>query len=356
MPAPYWPQTALLHDHLDGSRPLLTILPYLSKLSGQKYPLNPWASHLEQVKKWFKDPQIDIVKKFSITTGVMQSTETIMLAAKTYVQIRARQGFKYCEATVAPQYHVFGGLTVKEATEAFIEGIKQGEKEYPEIEVNLLPSVGREVGPDEAVALVETFAECDRNYVVGTGLVCDEGAHPPEKHGPMFKRAKELDMRTDCHAGEWCHLPTPFDGRKVIEIPAWDRYQRALLANVYVAVFQLEADRISHAIPLAFDHAIFRGEVLRTILIRNTPVLGCPASNLTSGMIPNLKYLGIRDLLNLGLEYSIHPDDDLFMPEMDEVYQMCNDEYRFTDEEKKQLLINPWLSRFGRRKEHQLPA
>lgn len=357
MPAPYWPQTALLHDHLDGSRPLLGILPYLSKLSGQKYPFSPWACHHEQVRKWFKDPQIDIVKKFSITTGVMQSVETIMLAAKTYVQIRARQGFKYCEATIAPQYHVFGGLSVKEATEAFIEGIKQGEKEEPGIEVNLLFTIGREKEPEEAVELLEVAARCDRNYVVGVGLVCDEGAHPPAKHEPMFRRAKQLGFKTTCHAGEWCHLPLPaYQGSMVVEPLTWEKYQRTLLDNVYVAVFQLEVDRLGHAIPLVWDNAIFRGELLATVVERNIAVEGCPGSNLSCGLVPNTRYLGIRELLKSGVIYSLNPDDDLFMPDMNEVFQMCNDEYRFTEEEKKQLLINPWLSRFGRRKEHQLPA
>ena len=352
MPPQYWPQTALLHDHLDGSRPLLNILPELHLLSRKEYPFDPWASHHEQVKKWFKDPQVDIVKKFSITTGGMQSVETIVLAAKTYVQTRARQGFKYCEVTIAPQYHVLGGLSIQEVIGALIEGVKEGEKEHPKIEVNLLASVGREVEPEKAVELVEAFAECDRNYVVGVGLVCDEGGNPPEKHDPMFRRAHKLGMKTDCHAGEWCHLPKPFVGIKVIDTPTWREYQRVLMRNVYTAVFQLGADRISHAIPLAYDHSTFRGEVLKRVLEKNIPVLGCPGSNYDSGLIPNMTYLGIRRLLELGVEYSIHPDDDLFQPDLDEVFQRCNDEYRFIEEEKKQLLANPWLSRFGNRKNH----
>ena len=349
-----WPQTALLHDHLDGSRPLLSILPYLSKLSGQKYPFDQRARHHEQIINWFKNPQIDLVKKFSVTTGVMQSTETITLAAKTYVQVRAGQGFKYCEATVAPQYHVFGGLSEKEVVQAFIEGIKQGEKEFPDVEVNLLFTVGREVEPERGIELVEIAGQCDRNYVVGVGLVCDEGAHPPAKHGPMFKRAKQLGFKTTCHAGEWCHLPLPFrKGEKMIEIEEWESYQRILLDNIYVAVFQIEVDRIGHAIPLAYDRAIFRGQLLQTIIEKNIGVEGCPGSNFSSGLIPHTRYLCIKELLESGVIYSLNPDNDLFMPDTNEVFQICNAEYHFTEEEKQKLLRNPWLSRFGNRKEHK---
>ncbi len=212
MTTPYWPQTALLHDHLDGSRPLLKIMPELARLSGEKYLFDPTRDHHGQIKRWFSDPQIDIVKKFSVTTGVMQTPETIMLAARQYVRYRALQGFKYCEATIAPQYHVFKGLTEEEAVQAFVEGIKEGEKDFPDVEVNLLFSVGREVSPEEGIRLVEVAAECDRNYVVGVGLVCDEAKDPPEKHEPMFRRAKQLGLKRTCHAGE-CSLPIFFCGQ-----------------------------------------------------------------------------------------------------------------------------------------------
>ena len=284
----------------------------------------------------------------------MQSVETIILAAKTYVQVRARQGFKYCEATIAPQYHVFGGLSEKEVVQAFIEGIKQGEKEFPDVEVNLLFTVGREVEPERGIELVEIAGQCDRSFVVGVGLVCDEATHPPAKHEPMFKRAKQLGFKTTCHAGEWCHLPLPFrEGKKEIEITEWKKYQRALLDNIYVAVFQIKADRIGHAIPLAYDPVIFRGQLLETIIEMGIGIEGCPGSNLSSGLIPHTKYLCIKELLKAGVVYSLNPDDDLFMPDMNEVFHMCNDEYGFTEKEKRQLLFNPWLSRFGNRKEHK---
>lgn len=336
-----WHQKALLHDHLDGSRTLVPLLPRLFELSGKKFPFNPNGDIHAEVVKLFKDPQIDIVQKFSNTTGVMQSRETISLAAESYVRVRAQQGLKYCEATVAPQYHVFGGLTIREVVEALIKGIKEGEKEFPNVEVNLLFTVGREVSSEEAVRLVNEASECDRNYVVGIGLVCDEAAHPPEKHKAMFKLAKKLGFKTTCHAGEWCHNPA--QGRA-----DWlrDRYQ--LFKNVEVAVFDLEADRLGHAIPLAYNK-----NTMKAVKERNIAIEGCPGSNLSSGLIPDTKYLRIRELLAEEINYSLNPDDDLFMPNLNEVFQICNAEYHFTEEEKQKLLRNPWLARFGNRKEHK---
>ncbi len=198
-----WRQTSLLHDHLDGSICLMPVLQELFEMSGKKYPFqgSPEEQH-DSVKQLFKNPQINLVEKFSNTTGVMQTKETLALAAESYVRERAKQGFLYCEATIAPQYHVFEGLKVPQVVEALIEGIRRGEKAYPHIEVDILFTLGREIDAEKAVMLVNAAGECDRNYVVGIGLACDEADNPPEKHFKMFARAKELGFKTTCHAGE----------------------------------------------------------------------------------------------------------------------------------------------------------
>ena len=335
-----WPQTALLHDHLDGSRTLLPILPELYRLSGKLLPFEGNIDIHEGFKLLFANPQIDLVKKFSYATGVMQSKETLSLAAENYVQTRAQQGFLYCEATIAPQYHVFGGLTIREAIGALIEGIKRGEDKHPQIEINLLLSVGREVSSDKAVELVESFADAaerDRDYCPGVGLVCDEASHPPVKHFGMFRRAYELGFKTSCHAGEWVRVPPDFNK----DLPK-------ILNNISAAIYILGANRIGHAIGLDYDPGL-----VKKVVKYNVGVEGCPGSNLTSGLIKNVGQLGIRDLLQNGVIYSLNPDDDLFMPDIDETFHICDDWYNFTEEEKEKLLRNPWLSRFGNRKEHK---
>ena len=126
----------------------------------------------------------------------MQSPEDLSIASRGYTAGRAQEGYRYCEMTVAPQYHTFGGLTETEVVGALIQGIKRGEEEFPDIEVDILFTIGREAEAQEAVRLVNAAAEAaDRygaEYIAGVGLACDEAGHPPEKHAAMFKRAKEL--------------------------------------------------------------------------------------------------------------------------------------------------------------------
>ena len=270
----------------------------------------------------------------------MQKWKTISFVAQNYVRVKALQGYKYCEFTIAPQYHVSKGLTVGDVVEALIHGIQEGEKEFPDIEVNILFAIGREVSPDEAVKLVELANVCDRTYVVGISLVRDEATHPPEKHRKMFRVAKELGFKTACHAGEWCHHPAQGKAN-------WNRDRYQLLKNIWIAVFELEVNRLDHAIPLAYDT-----DLMKAVKEKNISVTSCPGNYLAGQLIPNTLYLKMRQILARGINLSLHPDDDLFMPSLSETFQICNSEYHFTEEEMQQLSRNPWLARFGNRKKH----
>lgn len=337
MLAPHWPQEVVLHDHGDGSATLLNILPRLFKISGKPFPFSVEPEIMaREVRDWFRSDR-DIVERFSVTTGVLQDPKALYFFGKNYVCRKTFLGYRYCEMTIAPQYHIFGGLTEVEVVAALIEGIKSGEMICPQTEVNILFSIGREVSPYEAVRLVNAAAECDRDYVVGIGLVCDEAAHPPEKHIAMFERAKELSFKTTCHAGEWvCGSGQQADFHR--DLPG-------LIKNVRTAIFDLGADRIGHAIGLPYDP-----ELMKIVVDRQIGIEGCPGSNLASGLIPDTSCLKIREMLEAGVLYSLNPDDDLFLPTLDETFQLCDGEYHFTEEEIQKLMINAWKTKFGNRK------
>lgn len=358
--APHEPtQTVLLHDHMDASETLLPVLPHLFRLSGREFPFDR-ENYAEEVAALFRNAQVDIVKIFSNTTGVMQSPETITLAAEAYVLGRARQGFEYCEATIAPQYHVplpsgrkhFPDLFrknrkqaeagIREVVKALTKGFKLGEAAYPNFEANFLFTFGREIDPDTAVFLIETAADCDRSYLAGVGLVCDEAAYPPERHKTAFALAKKFGFKISIHAGEWVHR-----GR---EKPCWERDKPKLLRNIKTAIFDLGADRIGHAIPLAYDE-----KLMEYVVQNRIGVEFCPGSNLASGLIPNTGHLKIRELLQAGVLCSINPDDDLFLPDYFETMELCDKEYHFTAAELEQFNRNAWLTRFSKRK-HKLPT
>ncbi|MEK9179963.1 MAG: hypothetical protein AAB897_00940 [Patescibacteria group bacterium] len=348
----------LLHDHLDGSYPLMTVLPELFRISKKPYPFKgTFAEQCEQVKTLFNNVQLDIVERFSNTTGVMQSRETLALAGEAYTRTRAEQGFLYCEATIAPQYHMFGGMKEKEVIGALIEGIKRAESEFPQIEVNLLFTIGREVDLARSEELIRLASECDRNYVVGVGLVCDEAGHPPEKHMVAFRLAKKLGLKISIHAGEWVATDYPAGSNSSERAGLASRIRQlaerdkpSLLRNIRTAIFNLGADRVGHAIPLAYDN-----DLVKYVVENRIGIELCPGSNYSSGLIPNTGYLKIRDLLQSHVLCSLNPDDDLFLPQMPEVIDMVEAEYSFSGREFINFEHNAWMTRFGRRK-HDHPA
>lgn len=344
MPAPYSGKQTLLHCHLDGSFPMFSILPQLFRLTHgdtKAYPFNAWQNHQAQVKAWFGNPlKGNIVEKFSLTTGVMQDRDTLFLAAQNYIRIRARQGYRYCETIIAPQYHTFRGLTPRDVVGELIKGIQAGEKEFPQIEVNLILGIGRETNSDEAVKLVNIFAECDSDYTPAITLVCDEANHPPEKHIAMYRRIKEVGRKKACHVSEWVHDPSTQSADFAKDL-------RRLKKNARTAIFDLEIDRAEHLRHLAYDPFL-----ISTVVDRGIGVTMCPCSYLSTGLLPdnNMSHLRLDELLDANVLVSIEPDDDLFMDNMDEVFDKCDIAFKLTQEQRSKIITNAEKMKFGNRK------
>jgi adenosine deaminase len=316
----------LLHDHIDGSRAMVEILPELYKAEGMKVPFDT----LDKWQEWFVNPQINLVKKFGAVTSVLQTKDALHLAGYTYGKYRHGQGLKYVEGKFAPQYHT-RELDLRAATAAMIAGLRDAEKDFG---IVILPQVciGREAAPDLGVEIAKVVLEYDGE--VALDLACDEGSHPPEKHLPAYQLTFGSKVRRDCHAGEWVH--------KGNDLP-WV-YNQKLLKNVDTAVFQLKCHGVGHAIPLSQDK-----ELTQYMVDNEIRVVGCPLSNLHSKLIDNLKSLEIDTLLEAGLRYTVSVDDDLLFPSVLELEEACQSAYGFTDEQWVKMHKNLRASAFDQR-------
>lgn len=344
MPTPYWPQTALLHDHGDGANPLGNILIQLQMMAGMK--VDPRQDYAQIYRQRFSDVHSNIIEAFSHINKLLQTWDALYLAMWNHVTNRAKQGFLYNEVMFAPQYHCLGGLTPKKVVEALVAGIKKAEEDYPDMEANLLFAIGRELRPQKAIKLLRILEQCDRRYVVGANIVCDENKFPPERHRKTIEYALNTEINLEVHVSEWICRPK--------QAPNFKRDLPMLIKNLRVVLdlfsrFKSKAKRrLGHAIALAYDE-----ELINFVVDEQIGVTGCPGSNFQGCNIPNLGTLRIEEMLDRGVLWSMNPDDDFFQPNLTQVFQMCNNEYRFTQEEKQKLLKNPWLSKFGNRKEYR---
>ncbi len=317
--------SGLLHDHVDGSAALVGIIEELYGMAGKPVPfpsLSAWRA-------FFRDPYEDIVKRFNTVTGVLQSAEALKLAGFAYGRHRAAEGYSYVEAKFAPQYHVFGGLSLTDAVAAMYDGLKRADAAGG-IWILLVVCIGRVADADTGVAIARIALDYDGE--VALDLVCDEANHPPEKHRRAFDLTYGTKVKRDCHTGEW-----------VSKEPA-ATYRRRLLENVRTSVHVLRSDGLGHAIPLIDDP-----ELVRFVAANGIRVSGCPASYVHSGLIKDQRELGIDRLLDSGVIYTINPDDDLFLPPMDEVIASCDAAYGFTAEQAAQLERNVRLGAFAAR-------
>ena len=306
----------LHHDHIDGSAAVADVILDLYRLAGREFPF----PSLEDWRAFFKDPQQGIVGKFATVTGVMQSREALATVGYAYGKRRASEGFRYLEAKFAPQYHARGGLTMKQAADAMILGLRRAESEFG---IRIVPQlcIGREADPGTGVEVARVALEYDGEAVLD--LACDEAGHPPEKHLPAYRLTFGSKVRRDCHAGEW-----------VAREPA-ATYRRRLLENVRTAVHVLKCDGIGHAIPLADDP-----ELVRYLAGNGIRVAGNPLSNKNCGLIADVSELKIGELLDAGVIYTLNPDDDLFLPAMPEVLEACEAACGFTPEQARALEEN----------------
>ncbi len=313
----------LQHDHIDGSRALVGVIEDLYRLAGERFPFpdhRAWAD-------FFADPHEDIVARFDSATRVMQSAEALEMTGSAYGAFRAAEGYRYVEAKFAPQYHVRGGLTMRQAADAMIAGLRAAERGHG---IRILPvlCIGRETDPDTGVAVARIALEYDGEAAID--LACDEAENPPEKHLPAFRITRGTKVKRDCHAGEWVR------GR-----PRRD-YRERLLANVRTAVRVLEADGVGHAIPLADDPGL-----MAEMAERGVRVAGCPLSNLSLGGIGDVRELRIDEILAAGVLYTLNADDDLFLPPMADVIDACDAAYRFDAVQRDALERNVFRGAFA---------
>jgi len=303
----------LTHDHVDGSAALTGVIETLYAIAGKKFPF----ASVDEWIAYFKDPHAKIVEKFDTVTSVLQSREALQLAADAYVKRRADEGYEYVEAKFAPDYHTRGGLTRSQAARAMCEALWSSASRHG---ITVLPHlcINREATPDVGIDIAKIALSYDGAVVLD--MACDEANFPPERHLAAYALTFDTETMRDCHAAEW----TVAEPR--------DTYWQRLHANLVYAIKELRCDGIGHAVTLCHDD-----ELIKHVVQERIRISGCPLSNLVCGAIKDVRQLQIGKLLDAGVIYTLNSDDDLFLPPMSDVAQVCDAAYDFTPKQAEWL-------------------
>ena len=106
----------LHHDHIDGSIAVADIIADLYALREMAFPFpsrEAWIAFMQ-------DSSVNIVKRFSTVTNVLQTREALRRLGYAYGKRRATEGYEYIEGKFAPQYHTKDGLSLKEVADGMI--------------------------------------------------------------------------------------------------------------------------------------------------------------------------------------------------------------------------------------------
>src|SRR5688572_16120586 len=118
-----------LHVHLDGSLRPETLLD-LAREQGRPLP----RTELEPLRDFMlvSDARnlVDYLARFDITLSVMQNAAALERVAYELASDAAAENLQYMEVRYCPALHVRDGLTLAEAVEAPLAGLRRAEAEF----------------------------------------------------------------------------------------------------------------------------------------------------------------------------------------------------------------------------------
>jgi adenosine deaminase len=276
-----------LHDHLDGSLRLDTVL----ELSE-----NPPADSVEALREWINVRShsgnlVEYLESFSITGAVMQTEENLERVAREYALDLAADGIVYAEVRWAPE--LSPALPLEAAVEAIASGLRAGEREAGTITVRQI-LIGMRQGQrvPEIARLALQLRDTD---VVAFDLAGPEAGYPPSLFTDTLDLLHRELMPVTIHAGE-------ADG----------------LASISSALHDGRALRLGHGVRLAEDVTVVDGQprlgrIAEWVRDRGIVLETSPTSNLHTAAFTGASMsehpFGLLD--SLGMRVTINTDNRL---------------------------------------------
>ncbi len=297
-------KTFPLHLHWDGSIPVESLFSLAERrqrqlflpdkdLNDQTITYTSDAERLIDTPEKLRQFQHGLLTRykmgdvFGVPISFMQTKEDLAEMAIALCRYLKEQNSPYAEVRFAPQYHLRAGLSLDQVIGYSLDGFLQG-KEETGVKTKLIISIGREapaeVG-DMAVKAALNFAE---RGVVGIDLACCEPGNPPEKHLSAFRLTFDSPLKRTVHAGEMCS-------------------KEENLRNIYVALTELRADGIGHALPL-YQGVHQRVDLTERMACQKIRLESNPLSNYQF-FIQDLEDLHLDELVRAGVLVTINPDD-----------------------------------------------
>ncbi len=191
---------AELHCHLDGSVRPQTMLDLAAEL-GRPMPA-PTESALREYMRVDDARNLeDYLERFDVTLSVMQTESALERIAYELAADAAADGVRYIEVRYSPVLNVREGLSLEQAVEAPLRGLRRAEAEH-DVTARVIVCAIRNMSADISEELAELAVSFKGDGVVGFDLAGGEVGHPASVHAKAFQYVRCHDMACTCHAGE----------------------------------------------------------------------------------------------------------------------------------------------------------
>ena len=261
---------------------------------------------------------MDYLERFDLTLSVMQTAESLERTARELCEDAAAENVRYLEIRYSPILHQQGDMTLEEAVEAPLRGVRQAEAEL-DIKANLIICGIRNLPPETSVRLAELAVGFKDRGVAAFDLAGGEAGNPPTDHAEAFRIAREANLNVTIHAGE-----------------------AAGAESIAQALHGCGAHRIGHGTHLFEDPGL-----QAYVNDHQVPVEVCLTSNVQTHAAESFDAHPVRRYFDDGIMVSLHTDNRLMSgTTMTEEYARAAEHLRFSDGELVELILNGFKSAF----------
>jgi adenosine deaminase len=189
-----------LHVHLDGSVRIATLLE-LADAQGVTLPITDPAALADHMHVQDAENLLDYLGRFDITLSVLQSTEALERVAYELAVDAAAENVQYMEVRFSPVLHQQGGLSMDEAVDCALAGLRRAEAEVG-IRTGVIVCGIRNMSPHTSMGLADLTVQFKNRGVVAFDLAGAEYANPAKMHRESFYRVGNANVAATIHAGE----------------------------------------------------------------------------------------------------------------------------------------------------------
>jgi len=309
---------AELHNHLDGSLRLDTILE-LAKKQTIKLP----TFNREELKNLLvNDENCQSLKEyfipFDISLSVLQTEEALEQSTFELLEDVFKENVKYLEIRFSPLLHKKNGLSLDAVVEAVLRGKKQAENTLG-IKSGIIICGLRHISPSENLELAQLAVKYKNKGVIAFDLAGEERGRPALDHIKAFDYAFQNNLARTVHAGE-------ADGAH----------------SIYDAIHGLKAERIGHGTHLFQDT-----DLLHYIRDKQIPLEVCLSSNLQTKAVTSLESHPIQDYFKQNVMLTLNTDSYLISgTTLTKEFELAAKYYQFNKKEIAELSLNSFQAAF----------